>query len=108
MPPVSTPPLAATIAPSEFPYRFVEIVNFRGDFDASIRPGEVVNPKGIAYHQQLGKLILSLSPFAQGTGNDRTQILNLVSADGSRSRFSPGYTTFRRVESKLVVVPDSG
>lgn len=108
MPPVSTPPLATTIAPSETPYRFVEIVNFRSDFDASIRPGEVVNPKGIAYHQQLGKLILSLSPYAQSSDNDRTQILNLVAADGTRSRFAPSYTMFRRVESKLAVVPDAG
>jgi hypothetical protein len=106
MPPTPVPPIAITLPPSEFPYRFTEIVNFRGDFDAAIRPGEVVNPKGIAWHQRLERLIVSLSP-ADGSGS-RTQILNSVALNGARSRFAPAYQMFRRVESKIAIVPDDG
>jgi len=100
-------PLAVTLEPSEFPYRFTEIVNFRGDFDQTIGPGEVVNPKGIAYHQRLEKLIVSLSPVNTGA-ESRSQMLNAVAFDGIRTRFAPGYQTFRRVESKLAIVPEDG
>jgi hypothetical protein len=101
------PPIAVTLPPSEFPYRFTEIVNFRGDFDQSVQPGEVVNPKGIAYHPQLERLIVSLSPANTG-GESRTQVLNSVALDGRRTRFAPGYQMFRRVESKLAIVPNEG
>lgn len=107
MPPTPAQPIAVTISPSEYPYRFIEVVNFRGDFDQSIRPGEVVNPKGAAYHQRLNRLLVSLSPNG-GPFEGRTQILNSVSLTGDRTRFAAGYQMFRRIESKLAIVPDSG
>ncbi len=102
-----TPPIAVTLEPSEFPYRFTEVVNFRGDFDQAVRPGEVVNPKGIAYHQGLERLIVTLAPF-NTVAESRSQMLNAVALNGTRTRFAPGCQTFRRVESKLVIVPEEG
>jgi hypothetical protein len=107
MPLTLAQPIAVTISPSEYPYRFTEIVNFRGDFDQSIRPGEVVNPKGVAYHQRMDRLLVSLSPNG-GPFESRTQILNSVSLEGDRTRFAAGYQMYRRIESKLAIVPDSG
>jgi hypothetical protein len=107
MPPIPATPIAVTLNPSDFPYRFTELVAFRGDFDQAIQPGEPVNPKGIAYHPQLDRLLVSLSPyFFDRTG--RIQILNAVGRDGSRARFAPDYQMFRRVEAKLAVVPEAG
>lgn len=77
------------MAPTDYPYHFTEIVSFKGDFDETVRPGEVVNPKGIAYHRGLDRLLVSLSPFNIDLGS-RSQILNSVSRDGVRGRFSPG------------------
>lgn len=107
MPPTLVPPIAVKLTPSDFPYQFTEIINFRGDFDQSVRPGEPVNPKGIAYHRGLNRLLVSLSPNAVDL-NSRTQILNAVTLDGRRERFAPGYQMFRAVESKITIVPDEG
>jgi hypothetical protein len=101
------PPIAVTLEPSEYPYRFTEVVNFRGDFDQVVRPGEVVNPKGIAYHPQQDQLIVSLSP-ANLAGEEQVQVLNSVTREGTRARFAPAYRMFRRVESKLTIVPPEG
>ena len=106
-PDLNTKPLAVKLDPSPFPYQFTELVNFRGDFDQSVRPGEVVNPKGIAYHPQLDKLLVSLSPY-QTVNEPRTQHLNAVDRHGARQRFAPDYTMFRAVESKIAIVPQSG
>jgi hypothetical protein len=107
MPPVPTTPIAITLEPTEFPYRFTELVAFRGDFDQSIQPGEPVNPKGIAYHPQLDRLLVSLSPIYYETVKP-VQILNAVARNGSRVRFAPDYQMFRRVESKIAIVPEAG
>jgi hypothetical protein len=104
---VPATPIAITIRPSDFPYQFTELINFRGDFDQSILRGEPVNPKGIAYHQQTDRLLVSLSPY-HGEIAARSQILNAVARNGARERFSPGYRMHRRVESKIAVAPDSG
>ncbi len=106
-PQLDATPLAIKLAPSPFPYQFTEVVNFRGDFDQTVRPGEVVNPKGIAYHPQLERLLVSLSPYNIGD-EPRIQQLNLVDRHGARQRFAPAYTMFRSVESKIAVVPLSG
>ncbi len=98
---------AVILPPSDYPYRFTELINFRGDFDEEVRPGQVVNPKGVAYHGGLDRLIVSLSPFNVNL-ESQSQILNAVSRDGSRARFAPGYRMFRRVESKIAIVPESG
>jgi len=100
-------PIAVIVPPSDFPYRFTELINFRGDFDQSVQPGEPVNPKGIAYHPRLDRLLVSLSPF-HGDFVARTQIINAVALNGARSRFAPGYQMSRRVESKIAIVPESG
>ncbi len=100
-------PLAIKLAPSPFPYQFTELVSYRGDFDQIVRPGEVVNPKGLAYHAQLDRLLVSLSPYNTG-GQPRLQQLNQVDRGGARQRFAPGYTMFRAVESKIAIVPMSG
>jgi hypothetical protein len=100
-------PIAVTLPPSTIPYQFTELINFRGDFDQSVRPGEPVNPKGIAYHPQLDRLLVSLSPYNIALGT-RPQILNAVRIDGARSPFAPGYQMFRDVESKIVIAPESG
>jgi hypothetical protein len=110
--PVYTPqlngtPLAETLEPSPFPYQFTELVSFRGDFDQIVRPGEVVNPKGIAYHPQLDRLIVSLSPY-HVLEEPRVQQLNLVDRIGGRQRFAADYTMYRAVESKIAIVPLSG
>lgn len=107
MPPTLIPPIAVKLTPSEYPYQFTEIINFRGDFDQTVRPGEPVNPKGIAYHEGLDRLLVSLSPNAVDL-NSRTQILNTVTPDGQRERFASGYQMFRAVESKIAVAPESG
>ena len=103
MPPTPATPIAVTIPPSEYPYSFVEVVNFRGDFPPT---DGFSNPKGLAYHSQLDRLLVSLSP--SGFEGGRKQVLNLVAPDGSRSRFAPGYHTFREVESKIAIVPEFG
>ncbi|MCG3163441.1 MAG: hypothetical protein JMDDDDMK_04854 [Acidobacteria bacterium] len=100
-------PIAVTLPPSEYPYRFTELVHFRGDFDESIMPGETVNPKGVAYHPRLDRLLVSLSPY-HGDVMARTQTINTVAFNGSRARFAPDYQMFRRVESKIAIVPESG
>ncbi|MEO6724453.1 MAG: hypothetical protein ABIU20_00895 [Blastocatellia bacterium] len=101
----STPaiPIAVTLPPSEFPYSFVEVVAFQGIFDPSLG---FAGPKGIAYHSQLDRLVVSLSPSGFDPG--RNQILNLVARDGSRTSFAPGFQAFRGIESKIVIVPESG
>ncbi|QQS48875.1 MAG: hypothetical protein IPM66_09745 [Acidobacteriota bacterium] len=63
MPPGNDQPLAVTLPPSEYPYQFTELVAFRGDFDQAVRPGEVVNPKGIAWHQGLDRLSVKFSIY---------------------------------------------
>lgn len=103
MPPTLAQPIAVTLPPSDHPYSFVEVVAFRGDFDPSLG---FTNPKGIAYHRQLDRLIVSLSPSGFDPG--RNQILNLVTRDGERVRFAPNFQAFREVESKIAIVPDSG
>lgn len=100
-------PLAVKLDPSPFPYQFTELVNVRGDFDQSVGRGEVVNPKGLAYHPQLDRLLVSLSPNNVAE-EPRIQHLNVVDRLGGRQRFAPDYTMFRAVESKIVVVPLSG
>jgi len=107
MPPGNDQPLAVTLPPSEYPYQFTELVAFRGDFDQAVRPGEVVNPKGLAWHQGLDRLIVSLSPFTTDL-ESRSQIINSVGLNGSRERFAAGYGMYRRVESKIAIVPDYG
>jgi len=101
----STPatPIALTLPPSEYPYSFAELVAFRGDFDPALG---FASPKGIAYHRQLDRLIVSLSP--SGFDFSRNQILKSVARDGAQARFAPGYQMFRGVESKIAIVPDSG
>ena len=106
MPLTPTPPIAVQLSPSESPLRFTELINLRGDFDQSVAPGEVVNPKGITYHPQLDRLLVSLSPYHADL-QARVQIINAVGLDGRRARFAPGYASFRAVESKIAVVPDS-
>lgn len=103
MPPTPATPIAVTLPPSDYPYSFVEVVNFRGDFDST---DGFSNPKGLAYHHQLDRLLVSLSP--SGFQGGRKQVLNLVTPDGSRSRFAPSYQSFREVESKIAVVPEFG
>jgi hypothetical protein len=49
---------ATLIAPSSFPLRFAEVVNFRGDFGAN----ELVNPKGVAFHPALNAALVTLTP----------------------------------------------
>lgn len=107
MPPTLATPIAVTLPPSDYPYRFTEVVAFRGDFDENIRPGETVNPKGIAYHTGLDRLLVSLSPAAPDFGS-RLQVLNTVQPNGTRQRFAPGYQMYRSVESKIAIVPESG
>lgn len=107
MPPTPAIPIAVTLQPSEYPYRFTELVAFHGDFDLRVQPGEVVNPKGIAYHSVLDRLLVSLSPF-NVAANSRSQVINTVAFDGSRARFAPSYGMFRSVESKIAIVPESG
>lgn len=102
-----TTPIAVTLDPSPFPYRFIETVNFRGEFDQSVNPGQPVNPKGIAYHPTLDRLLVSLSPRDTDLGS-RSQILAAVKTDGTRTRFAPDYGMFRAVESKIAIVPESG
>ena len=97
------PPLAASLAPSAFPLGFTEVVAFRGDFGGT----EVVNPKGIAYHAGLNRLIVSLSPSSFGQGQ-RVQVLNSVAADGARTRFATNYQMYRDVESLVTIVPPGG
>src|SRR5262249_32110563 len=92
--------LANMIAPSDFPLRFAEVVNFRGDFG-----GDLVNPKGVAFHHGLNEVLVTLTPNAAG---GRSLVLNAVRSDGSRRVFAPGYRPFRDVESMLTVVPASG
>src|SRR5882672_7015222 len=94
------PPLAALLAPSAFPLGFTEVVAFRGDFGGT----EVVNPKGIAYHAALNRLIVSISPSSFGQGQ-RVQMLNSVAANGARTRFATNYQMFRDVESLVTIVP---
>lgn len=105
--PSEAAPLAVKLAPSPFPYQFTELINFRGDYDQIVGPGEVVNPKGIAYHPQLDRLLVSISPY-NTAGEPRIQQLNQVDRNGSRKRFAPAYTMFRAVESKIAIVPLSG
>ena len=92
---------AIIVAPSSFPLRFSEVVNVRGDFGA----GQLANPKGVAYHAGLGKVLITVTPNAI---SGRSLILQAVQPDGIRTRFAPGYSPFRDVESMLVVVPASG
>lgn len=103
MPPIPARSLAVNVPPSEYPYSFVEVINFRGDFPPT---DGFSNPKGLAYHHQLDRLLVSLSP--SGFEGGRKQLLNLVAPDGSRTRFSPDYHSYREVESKLAVVPEFG
>jgi hypothetical protein len=103
MPPTLAQPIAVTLPPSEYPYSFVEVVAFQGDFNPSLG---FANPKGIAYHRPLDRLVVSLSPSGFDAGP--TQILNLVARDGARTRFAPSYQMYRSVESKIAIVPDSG
>src|SRR5881296_647968 len=98
MPPTSAQPIAVTLPPSDYPYSFVEVVAFRGDFDPSLG---FANPKGIAYHRQVDRLVVSLSP--SGFDPERNQILNLVARDGSRTRFAPNFQAFRGIESKIAI-----
>jgi hypothetical protein len=93
--------LATTIAPSAFPLRFFEVVNVRGDFGAA----QLANPKGIAYHGGLDRILITVTPNAVA---GRSLILQAVQPDGTRARFAPGYSPFRDVESMLVVVPSLG
>ena len=92
---------ATTIAPSQFPLRFSEVVNVRGDFGT----GQLANPKGVAYHAGLDRVLVTVTPNAIV---GRSLILQAVQVDGTRTRFAPGYSPFRDVESMLVVVPPSG
>lgn len=103
MPPIPARPLAVNVPPSEHPFSFVEVINFRADFPPT---DGFSNPKGLAYHHQLNRLLVSLSP--SGFEGGRKQILNLIAQDGSRSRFSPGYQSYREVESKIAIVPEFG
>ncbi len=103
MPPIPARSLAVNVPPSEYPYSFVEVINFRGDFPPT---DGFSNPKGLAYHHQLDRLLVSLSP--SGFEGGRKQVLNLVAPDGSRTRFSPSYHSYREVESKIAVVPEFG
>lgn len=90
-----------TIAPSRFPLRFSEVVNIRGDFGPF-----VANPKGIAYHAGIDRILISVS--AGGVGELGGVILEKVERDGTRCRFAPSYSAFGVVEAHLVVVPPSG
>jgi len=92
---------AIVVAPSQFPLRFSEVVNIRGDFG----PGQLANPKGIAYHAGLDRILTTVTPNLVG---GRSLILQAVQPDGSRARFAPTYSPFRDVESMLIVVPRSG
>src|SRR5216683_2282038 len=91
---------ATIIAPSRLPLRFSEVVNVRGDFG-----GQLANPKGVAYHAGLDRILITVTPNPVG---GRSLILQSVQPDGTRTRFAPGYSPFRDVESMLVVVPQSG
>jgi hypothetical protein len=97
------PPLAALLAPSAFPIRFTEVIAFRGDFGGT----EVVNPKGIAYHAALNRLIVSISPYSFGQGQ-RVQMLTSVAANGARTRFAANYQMYRDVESLVTIAPPLG
>ncbi len=101
--PTPAMPIAVTLPPSTNPYSFVEVTAFRGDFAPTLG---FSNPKGIAYHPALDRLVVSVAP--SGFEGGRTQILNLVAADGTRARFAPNFQMFREVESKIVIVPESG
>jgi len=103
MPKIPARQLAVIVAPSDYPYSFVEVTAFRGDFDLA---QGFVNPKGIAYHRLYDRLLVSLAPSGFDAG--RNQILSLVSRDGTRIRFAPGYNMFRGVESKIAIVPEGG
>ena len=100
-------PIAVMLPPSNLPLRFTELINFRGDFDQVVAPGEPVNPKGIEYHPGLDRLLVSLSPYRTASGT-RSQILNAVTLSGDRALFAPGYQMFRDVESKIAIAPESG
>lgn len=106
MPEINATPLAVVLPPSTMPYQFTELVNPTGDFNEAVRPGETVNPKGMAYHPQLDALIVSLSPY-RADSSQRVQVMNRVERNGSRARFADGYTMYRSVETKTVVVPDN-
>jgi len=101
--PTPATPIAVTLPSSDNPYSFIEVTAFRGDFDPL---QGFSNPKGVAYHPGLDRLIVSVAP--SGFQDGRTQILNLVAANGTRTRFAPSYQMFREVESKIVIVPESG
>lgn len=103
MPPTLAAPIAVTLPPASNPYSFVEVTAFRGDFAPTLG---FSNPKGIAYHPALDRLVVSIAPSGFEFG--RTQILNLVAADGTQTRFAPNFGMFREVESKIVIVPESG
>jgi hypothetical protein len=92
---------ATILAPSQFPLRFSEVVNVRGDFGA----GQLANPKGIGYHASLDRILITVTPNAAW---GRSIILQTVQPDGTRARFATGYSPFRDVESMLVVVPPAG
>lgn len=96
------PPLAVSVVPSAFPLRFTEIVAFRGDFGGT----EVVCPKGIAYHPNFNRVIVSLSPSYYS--DQRVQVLNMVARNGTRARYAADYKMYRAVESLLTIVPPSG
>lgn len=104
-------PPAITIAPSAYPLRFAEVVNFRGDYgtgeDVATR---VVNPKGVAFHPALKKVIVSLSPsvVTPPRTQDQAQDLNTVSPDGTRQPFAQGFHMHRDVESLIAIVPMTG
>jgi hypothetical protein len=89
--------MSTTIAPNAHPLRFAEVVNFRGDFG-----NDLVNPKGVAYHPALDRVLVTLTP---NSSTGRSLVLNQVSSDGAREIFADGYHPFRDVESMLVVVP---
>lgn len=91
------------IAPSHFPLRFSEVVNFRGDFGSKA----LAQPKGVAFHPGLNQVLVSLTDNSKST-DTRTVILNAVSSDGGRNVFASGYSAYRQVEAKLTVVPLSG
>jgi hypothetical protein len=88
---------ATTIAANSHPLRFAEIVTFRGDFG-----NDLVNPKGVAYHPALDRVIVTITPHHS---SGRSLALNAVTADGARDIFANGYHPYRDVESMLVVVP---
>jgi hypothetical protein len=98
-----------TIAPSSFPLRFSEVVNFRGYLTSppppNFGPGVLANPKGIAYHAGIDHILTTVTPDNVG---GRSLIILAVQPDGTVTRFAPGYSPYRSVESMLVVVPPAG